>query len=956
MPTLDSQKMSISTNSYVGAVLRGKYRIDRILGVGGMAVVYEATHSNSRRFALKILRPEFSVQEIVRTRFIREGYIANSVGHPDVVAIIDDDVDEKGCPFLVMELLKGMSCGVLATPAAAPNPVREALGIICRVLDVLEAAHAKGIVHRDIKPENVFVTEDGVVKVLDFGIAKLHETAYDATQTGIRMGTPAFMAPEQAMAKTREVDARTDIWSVGATLFAMLSGQFVNDAENAAQMHIKRAVEPARSLGDVAPGLDPAVVEITMKALSFDKDSRYESAATMRDAIQSVLNTVYGGCSKEHLRSLVKSSRGLSATQDAKLSCDTSRYNDTSDVETAASEADTPLTETPPNSPSETTFRFTRSDEPPAKRRLPRNAASIVFMIAVLAVGAITIYSAIYRRGDIIVAATTDMSVPGDLDLLSWRVVTSKSNMPLQNGNVVLSDSKMLPIHLATITPTSDDAPLHIYVEGRRGGTNGLLLTKSDAIVPFPEEGSKTVVLHLDWLCAGHREETSCPTNQTCYAGACVDANLAASAESGDHSKECFDTARCFASGTWMYVPTIDVKSGDCTLPAHRMESIKNVIGQINIALVVNTAATGPYGVCGPSGKCLIPMDFGTARGWLRFSDGSGSSGILFPLSVCKNIESGMLRGVAVTSGYQGCPSKSEFQPLCAAPDNCIVDEDQCPSGMPEFWTGYTCTGASSPIEQDARLVWCWPTSTGANADRISRGGRWCCSKGEPPSEDPLLIDDMSGGPQIMKKAPSGYIPGFWWVGSNAINPQFSPPPVPGLFSYRSFEPEVPVGDGKFIRKAACLQSPGYSGTIAMEGFDLIAKKGDPTVAPMDVSGFSGISFYAYSPMGDQKLKVAFADQNTFTEDGQSTCNRHPELGKCGDDFSIQELTVSSEWKQYFVKWEDLKQSEEDWGQARFPSIDKTHVYAGYFGVKGLGPKAVTPPFNFCIADLRFTK
>src|SRR5580698_8604706 len=140
----------------VGTVLRGKYRIDRVLGVGGMAVVYRATHRNQAEFAIKMLHPELSMRERLRQRFLREGLAANSVKHPGVCAVVDDDVAEDGAAFLVMELLIGTSVQALAKASGKKIPVQQACNILDQLLDVLAAAHEKGIIHRDIKPANLF--------------------------------------------------------------------------------------------------------------------------------------------------------------------------------------------------------------------------------------------------------------------------------------------------------------------------------------------------------------------------------------------------------------------------------------------------------------------------------------------------------------------------------------------------------------------------------------------------------------------------------------------------------------------------------------------------------------------------------------------------------------------------------------------------------------------------------
>jgi serine/threonine protein kinase len=298
-----------------GTVLRGKYRIDGVIGTGGMAVVYAATHRNRKRFAVKMLHPELSTRQEVRARFIREGYVANSVEHPGVVSVLDDDVTEDGSAFLVMELLEGATVEGFG-PRSRPLPLRETLSIAYDVLSVLDAAHAKNIVHRDIKPANLFVTRQGQLKVLDFGIARLRDATLGvkATGTGATLGTPAFMAPEQALAIASEIDARTDLWAVGATVFTMLSGCLVHAGDNARQVMVRAATEPARSLASVAPDLPAGVVDWVSKALLFDRKARWESAAAMRDAVARLHRDLFGEFEEGRAERLFELSVGDVAT------------------------------------------------------------------------------------------------------------------------------------------------------------------------------------------------------------------------------------------------------------------------------------------------------------------------------------------------------------------------------------------------------------------------------------------------------------------------------------------------------------------------------------------------------------------------------------------------------------------------------------------------------------------
>jgi serine/threonine-protein kinase len=281
----------------LGMVLRGKYRLDGVLGIGGMAVVYKATHRNQAEFAIKMLLPEHSMVEEIRTRFLREGYAANSVKHPGAVRVVDDDVSEEGTAFLVLELLRGAACDKLSADHGGRLPVEAACAVGLQVLDVLEAAHSKGIIHRDIKPANLFVQRDGAIKVFDFGIARVRETMSTGSHTtgsGMLLGTPAFMAPEQAMGKASDVDARADIWAVGATLFALMSGSTVHEGDTGRELLVKLISQPARSLSAVAPAVPSALGKVIDQALTVDREQRWPSAQAMRSALEEATSQLWG--------------------------------------------------------------------------------------------------------------------------------------------------------------------------------------------------------------------------------------------------------------------------------------------------------------------------------------------------------------------------------------------------------------------------------------------------------------------------------------------------------------------------------------------------------------------------------------------------------------------------------------------------------------------------------------
>jgi eukaryotic-like serine/threonine-protein kinase len=271
----------------IGTTLKDKWRIDAALGAGGMATVYAATHRNGKRVAIKLLHPELGRQAGVRERFVREGYLANKVGH-GAVTVDDDDVTEDGAAFLVMELLEGETLeGRRERSPDGRLPVAEVASAMGQVLATLAVAHAQGIVHRDLKPENLFVTGEGRMRILDFGIARLLEggASKSATANGTAMGTPAFLPPEQALGAWNEVDGRTDLWAVGATRFTLLSGRCVHEAENVNLLMLAAMTKAAPPLRSIARDVPSAVAAVVDRALQVSRDARWPDASAMRDAL-----------------------------------------------------------------------------------------------------------------------------------------------------------------------------------------------------------------------------------------------------------------------------------------------------------------------------------------------------------------------------------------------------------------------------------------------------------------------------------------------------------------------------------------------------------------------------------------------------------------------------------------------------------------------------------------------
>jgi eukaryotic-like serine/threonine-protein kinase len=280
----------------VGTTLRQKWHLDTLLGVGATAAVYSATHRNGSRAAIKILHAEWPGPPSTRDRFLREGQVANRVGHDGAVRVVDDDVTEDGALVLVTELLDGETLEDRRVRLGGRLPVDEVLFFADQVLDVLAAAHAEGITHRDLKPGNLFLTRRGVVKVFDFGIARFRElaSANQPMNIGGLSGTPRFMPPEQVRGLTDEIDARSDLWACGATIFELLSGRSVHEGETPYQVMMSAATTSAPRFASVAPESRPSLAALIDRALEFDKTKRWADAAAMREAVRDAYHDAFG--------------------------------------------------------------------------------------------------------------------------------------------------------------------------------------------------------------------------------------------------------------------------------------------------------------------------------------------------------------------------------------------------------------------------------------------------------------------------------------------------------------------------------------------------------------------------------------------------------------------------------------------------------------------------------------
>lgn len=282
-----------AATSLVGQVVSGRYRIQKLIGEGGMGAVYLAEHTHMRkRVALKLLHAEMSQDEEVLARFRREAEAAAHVEHPNVAAATDFGQTEDGAFFLVLEYVEGTSLrDVLKDGALSPS---RALHVARQIAFALERAHGAGIVHRDLKPENVMLVHKGddvdFVKVLDFGIAKVEPHPHrDATQPltrlGTILGTPEYMAPEQALGET--VGPAADLYAVGVMLYEMLTGKHPFDADDRMAVLSMHIVAPVPKMADRNPAIDipPAVEDLVRRLLEKDAKQRPTGARALVDEI-----------------------------------------------------------------------------------------------------------------------------------------------------------------------------------------------------------------------------------------------------------------------------------------------------------------------------------------------------------------------------------------------------------------------------------------------------------------------------------------------------------------------------------------------------------------------------------------------------------------------------------------------------------------------------------------------
>jgi len=282
------------SRSFIGRTISGKYLVRSVLGVGGMGTVFEAHHvAMGRAVAVKVLHPSQVSKKVAVMRFHQEARAAGAIGHPNICEVYDLGTLEDGSPYLVMERLVGET---LADRISAEGglPFEEVIDVVTQVLAGLVPAHAKGIVHRDIKPENVFLARrigcDPIAKLLDFGVSKMtsvDEEEMQLTRTGMVMGTPFYMSPEQARGD-RDLDARVDLYACGVILYEALTGRrpFIAGNYNALLLQILTGSPPP--VRELRPALPAGFDRVIDRAMARGRDQRYQTATELQRDLQSL--------------------------------------------------------------------------------------------------------------------------------------------------------------------------------------------------------------------------------------------------------------------------------------------------------------------------------------------------------------------------------------------------------------------------------------------------------------------------------------------------------------------------------------------------------------------------------------------------------------------------------------------------------------------------------------------
>ena len=270
-------------DNMIGKKLDGRYLLNELIGIGGMANVYRATDLKTQNtVAVKILKEEFTQNEELVHRFKNESKAISILDHPNIVKVFDVSVTDK-LQYLVMEYIDGITLKEYLNQRGGPLTWKETLHFITQILSALQHAHSKGVVHRDIKPQNIMLLPDGSLKMMDFGIARISRAENCTLGSDKAIGSVHYISPEQARGEL--TDAKSDIYSVGVMLYEMLSGKLPFEGDSAVNVAIRQIAEKPKPLSEVAENVPEALCQITEKAMAKNPRNRYQSAAEMLEAI-----------------------------------------------------------------------------------------------------------------------------------------------------------------------------------------------------------------------------------------------------------------------------------------------------------------------------------------------------------------------------------------------------------------------------------------------------------------------------------------------------------------------------------------------------------------------------------------------------------------------------------------------------------------------------------------------
>jgi serine/threonine protein kinase len=279
---------AVQADDRLGDVVAGTWRLEQRLGTGLLGSLYATRDPAGRPRALRLLHASLAAEATLAARFVTDARAANAAAHPDCLPVLADGTSETDEPFVVTELLEGESIARLLERRGGRLPPAEALRIARDALIVLEAAHAQRLVHHGLRPETLFVTEDGTVKVLDLGLTRVRAEAARHFGLPCPPGSAAFTPPERARDPNIADDPRSDIWAVGALLFALLTGQPVHEGDEAAQLE-RSATRTARSLVSVSPRAPGSLCSLVDRALEYETERRFASARAMRLTMEHVM-------------------------------------------------------------------------------------------------------------------------------------------------------------------------------------------------------------------------------------------------------------------------------------------------------------------------------------------------------------------------------------------------------------------------------------------------------------------------------------------------------------------------------------------------------------------------------------------------------------------------------------------------------------------------------------------